>query len=40
MAKKVVLGTPATIDATSIDGGNSNSIYLLNQVIDGGNSNG
>jgi hypothetical protein len=39
MALKVTLGTPANINIISIDGGNSNSIYLINQVIDGGNSN-
>lgn len=40
MALKVVLGTPPDLNIISIDGGNSESIYLINQVIDGGNSNG
>ena len=40
MACKVVLGTPSNINIISVDGGNADSIYLINQVIDGGNSNG
>lgn len=40
MSLKVTLGTPVNINLISIDGGYAGSIYLINQVIDGGNSNG